>query len=108
MTDEYLSVENCAGLAVQNSFIKLAAGAMRLAMIDDRVCISVLRPVDHVESIDRTFRAFVIHLHADIVTRKGRAKVDRGRVVTRVRTELSSGRGDMKRAHTFALDLVML
>src|SRR2546423_13727373 len=70
--------------------------------------IGMLTSVDHVETVDRTFGAFVIHLHIDVVTGKRCAKVDRSRVIRRVRSQLGPGGGDMKRAHTFALDLVVL
>src|SRR5437764_9361780 len=70
--------------------------------------VSMLTAVDHVETVDRTLGAFVIHLHVDVVAGKRCAKVDRSRVIRGVGSQLGPGCGDMKRAHTFALDLVVL
>src|SRR5205085_10453175 len=70
--------------------------------------VGMLTSVDHVETVDRTFGAFVIHLHLDVVTGKRCTKVDRSRVIRRVGSQLGPGCRYMKRAHTVTLDLVVL
>src|SRR5258708_5307736 len=43
--------------------------------------IGMLAAVNHVETINRALGPLMIHLHADVMTGKGRAEVNRGRVV---------------------------
>src|SRR5258706_3524984 len=108
MANNHLAVEDGTRPAVKNAFVKLMAGAMGLLVIDYGMRVGVLAPIDHVKPINRAFSAFMIHLHVNVVARKGRAKVDRGRVVDRVPTQLGPGSGDMKCAQAFALNLVVL
>src|SRR5437868_1407376 len=72
------------------------------------MCVGMLTAIDHVKTINRALSSFVIHLHVDVMTRESGAKIDRGRVVARLRTQLSPGRRDMKCAHALTLDLVVL
>ena len=77
-------------------------------MIDQRMRIGMLTPIDHVESIDRTFGAFVIHCHINIMSRQRSAKIDRGNFIARLRSEFGPGRADVKARATFTLQAVML
>src|SRR5437763_4353119 len=72
------------------------------------MCVGMLTAVDHVQTVDRTCGAFVIHLHMDVVTGKRCTKVDRSRMIYRLGSQFGPGCGDMKRAHAFPLDLVVL
>src|SRR5947208_16735841 len=103
MAHKHLAVEDGARPAVKNAFVKLVAGAMGLLVIDYGMRVGMLAPIDHVKPINRAFSALMIHLHVNVVARKGRPKVDRGRVVDRGPTQLRPGSGDMKGAHAFAL-----
>src|SRR6267142_3907398 len=70
--------------------------------------VGVLRSSNQIKTINPTLRAFMIHGDVDVMSRKLRAKRDGGRVVTRIRAEVSSGRRYMESLSVFALHLVML
>ena len=65
----------CPRFAVQDPFVKLMTGAMRLPVIYHRMRVGMLAAVNHVETINRALGSLMIHLHADVMPREGRAKV---------------------------------
>src|SRR5437588_7150085 len=93
---------------VEHAFVKLATGAMRLAMIDHGVRIAVLLSANHVKPVDCAFAAFFIECDRDVMTRKLSAQIDIRCVVSRAATETCRCVGNVKRRVTLALHLVML
>src|SRR6185369_14182518 len=63
--------------------------------------------VDHVETIDSAFGAFMIHAYFDVMARNRRSEIDRSRLVTCFGSQFGAGRGDMKSFGPFALQTVM-
>src|SRR5712692_10534693 len=76
VTHKDFAIEDRPRLAIENAFVELMAGAMRLAVIDHRMRVGVLVATNHVESVDVALGAFMIHRHVDAVSRKRRAEVD--------------------------------
>ena len=72
------------------------------------MCVCMLAAFDHVKAVNRAFSAFVIHHHVDVVTRDRASQIDRSRFVFSFRSEVDSGRGDVKALCAFPLHLVML
>src|SRR2546425_213691 len=103
MTYKDFAIEDRARLPIEDAFVKLLAGAMRLAMVDHRMRVCVLVAINHVKPINPAFCAFMVHHNVDGVTRKRRAQIDCSRVVTRVRPQLGISRGDVKSARALAL-----
>ena len=52
VANKNLAIENRARLAIQNPLVKLATGAMRLAMINYRMRVGMLTAFDHIETVD--------------------------------------------------------
>src|SRR5712692_6596458 len=107
MAHKHFAVEDRPRLAVENALVKLMAGAVRLPVINHRMRVGVLVTVNHVKPINPAFRAFMVHHHVDRVPRKRRTQIDRGRVVTRVCSQVGISRGDVKSARALSLHFEM-
>ena len=57
LAHENLAVEHGARCAVQNAFVELVAGGVRLGMVERRVIIDVLRAVGEIKPVQRAFAA---------------------------------------------------
>src|SRR5882672_4878107 len=68
MPNKYLAVKDRARLTVEDTFVQLVTGAMRLSMIDNGMSIGVLTGSDEIQAIYPTLSAFVVHGHMDIVS----------------------------------------
>ena len=55
-------------------FFKLAAGAVRLGVVDGRVIVHVLKAADHVKAVKRAFGAFPVQDRFDLLPRQRPAK----------------------------------
>src|SRR5437016_752679 len=108
MSHEHFAIEDRSRFTIENPFVELAAGAVGLAMIDQRMRVGMLSSVDHVETVDRTFGAFVIHRYINIMARKRSTKIDRGNFIARLRSEFGSGRADVKARAALTLHAIML
>ena len=102
------AVEDGARLAIQNSFVKLMARAMRLAVVNQRVRVRVLSGGDDVETINPTLRAFLIECDIDVVTRETRAECDSRRIETAVAAHAGLRRRNVKSLRAFTLHFVMI
>src|SRR5215813_2869351 len=104
---EDLAVKNCPGLAIQNAFVELMAGAAGLSMIDHRMRVGMLLIADDIKSIETTLRALVVHRNGQIVTRKFGAQSDIGGIEATGASEFGVGGGYMKGRNALVLDAVV-
>src|SRR2546427_5435415 len=108
MPHENLAIENRARLAIQNSLVQLMAGAVRLLVIDYGMRVCVLPRADDVQAVNPTLRAFVIHNHTEVVSRKLGAKRDVRCVEAAVASEGRPGCRHVESACAFILHSIML
>ena len=74
LADDDLAVEDSGRGAVEHALIKLAAGAVRLGVVDGRVTVHVLAAADHVKAVKRAFGAFPVQDRFDLLPRQRPAK----------------------------------
>src|ERR1051325_3753989 len=70
--------------------------------------VSMLIGIDHVETIARSLRAFMVHHDGNIVTRQVRAEVDRRRIVTAGASELGGSCRNVKSLFAVALQTIVI
>src|SRR5258708_11467723 len=90
MSNENYAVENCPRFSVEDAFVKLMTGAMRLFVIDYGMSVGVLAIADDIETINPAFSAFLIHDHCDVVPRELCSQANAGRIKDAVAPQVSA------------------
>jgi len=81
---DHQTVEYAAGLVIQNSFIKLVAGAVRFLMINHGMRLDHLAPATDIQAIQNTLGVFAGQAHVDRIADLGAAHQKDMRVKRRI------------------------
>ena len=99
-----LAVEDSRRSAVEHAFVKLAAAAVGLGVVERRVIVDVLPAADDVEAVEGALGAFAAEHCLDLLTNERSAKLDRSRVDDGRSLLLELQGRDVKRLRAFLLD----